>query len=115
MGMAPDHHPKKVRGLGLPGTSFFRRFQHLGKLADLDESIRFQRQAINLAIEGHPDKPASRQPRNFSCQFQCLRELTDLNGAVVALQQVVNLVPNTYPDRSGYSTSEFTAVIGSRA
>ena len=40
------------------GNFSLHQFQRLGVIADLDETITSQQQAIRLTPDGHPHKPA---------------------------------------------------------
>ena len=56
--LTPDGHPDKPAYLNNLGNSFQSRFERLGDIADLDEAITAQQQAVRLTPDGHPDKPA---------------------------------------------------------
>ena len=77
------------------------RFERLGDIADLDEAITAQRQAVCLTPDGHPDKSLFLQNLGNCClcRFQRLDDLSDLGEAMTAQQQALRLTPDGHPDK----------------
>jgi hypothetical protein len=54
--LAPDGHPKKPSRINDLGVSLTHRFESLGSLNDLNESILRKEDAVQLTPDGHPHK-----------------------------------------------------------
>jgi len=102
--LTPDAHPNKPAGLTNLGTSFLRRFERLGDLADLDEAITAKQQAVHLTPDGHLDKPArlNNLGISFICQFERFGDLASIDEAITATQQAVRLTPDDHPNKTTY-------------
>ncbi|KAJ7931084.1 CHAT domain-containing protein [Mycena leptocephala] len=61
------------------GTSLFRRFEQLGDLTDINNSVLMNEHAVQLTPDGHPDKPAilSNLGNLLSHRFEQLQDPQD--------------------------------------
>jgi hypothetical protein len=68
-----------------------------GDIADLDEVITAQQQAVRLAPDGHPDKPGSLNTLriSFRSRLEPVGDIADLDEAITVNQQAVRLIPNS--------------------
>jgi hypothetical protein len=82
---------------------FQNRFTRLGNLADLDEAITAQQQAVRLTPDDHPAKLGRLNSLgiSFRSRFRRQGNLVDLNEAIMAQQQAVCLTPDDHPDKPG--------------
>ena len=62
-----------------------RRFERLGELNDLNESILMCQEVVQLTPHGHPNKPSrlSNLGHALLTRFTRLEELSDLNESVL--------------------------------
>ncbi|KAG6372542.1 hypothetical protein JVT61DRAFT_7651 [Boletus reticuloceps] len=98
------HRPNKAKYLNNLGSSFGMRFERLGELKDLEETISTLRDAVALYPHGHPDKPDCLGNLGLSIQlrFDRLGQLSDLEDSISTLREVVNLIPYGHTDRPRY-------------
>ncbi|KAJ7467583.1 TPR-like protein [Mycena latifolia] len=83
------------------GQALRCRFERLGKLTDLNESVSKLEAAVSLTPEGHPAKPSllSNLGNSLWSRFKQLGDLTDLNESVSKLEAAVSLTPEGHPDK----------------
>jgi len=85
------------------GVQSLTRFQRLGRMADLEQSIIYLRGALELRPPGHRDRSAS--PNNLagalSTRFGQLGQIADLEQSIVYHRDDLELCPPWHPDRSG--------------
>ncbi|KAJ7483226.1 hypothetical protein FB451DRAFT_102346 [Mycena latifolia] len=99
--LTPDGRPDMPSLLGNLGNSLLTRFERLGDLTDLNESVTTLKVAVNLTPEGHPVAPS--RPENLGNSllrlFERLGDLRDLNQAVAKFEATAKLTPDGHPDR----------------
>jgi len=76
-------------------------------MADLDEAIMAQQQAVHLAPNGHPEKLSclNNLGISFQSRFERLGDLAYLGEAITAMQQAVHLTSDGRPDKPGRPNS----------
>ena len=79
--------------------AFYDRFKQLGRMEDLEEAIRCQRQALALRP---PDRSMSLNILAFflRTRFKHLGRMEDLEEAITCDRQALALRPHGHPDRS---------------
>ena len=77
------------------------RFDQLGKLEDLEESITCHRQALALRLQDHPHHSTSLKnlATAVSTRFKQLGRMEDLEEAITSHRQALAL-PQGHPGRS---------------
>jgi hypothetical protein len=67
-----------------PAALIRSRYERLGELSDLEESISNLRKAVELTHDGHPDQPGYLSNLGISQRrrFERLSELADLEDAI---------------------------------
>ncbi|THU95148.1 TPR-like protein [Dendrothele bispora CBS 962.96] len=100
--LTPDDHADKAGQLNNLGTAFFRRFERLGKLKDIENAIHVMQQAIDLTPDGHADKAGqlSNLGSAFFRRFERLGKLKDIENAIHVMRQAVNLTPDGHADKA---------------
>ncbi|KAI0088779.1 CHAT domain-containing protein [Irpex rosettiformis] len=110
----PFYHSSKPEALHMVGVALQTRFEHLGKLRDLDTVITVQRVAAELTLDGDPLKAASLSSLGSAQKdrFQRFGDTKDLEMAVSNLRRAVDLTPHGDPGRlsrlNNYSISLHT-------
>ncbi|KAJ7914624.1 hypothetical protein B0H13DRAFT_1872748 [Mycena leptocephala] len=92
--------PEWLRSLG---NSLLARFELLGDLSDLNESMSKMEDAVHLTPDGHTDKPR-RLNSLGSCllvRFERLGDLCDLNESISKMEDAVRLTPDGHTDKPG--------------
>ncbi|KAJ7226877.1 hypothetical protein GGX14DRAFT_555471 [Mycena pura] len=86
-----------------PRKCILKRFEQIGQLADLEESIAFHRQALELFLGSHPNRSISLNnlASALSTQFQQTGQLADLEESIAFHRQALELRPGSHPKRSG--------------
>ncbi|KAF8132951.1 TPR-like protein [Boletus edulis] len=78
------------------------RYNQLGAMADLDEVIVLDREALELCPQGHPDRSMSLN--NLAIRlwthYNQLGAMVDLDEAIVLDREALELRPQGHPDRS---------------
>ncbi|KAJ7245568.1 CHAT domain-containing protein [Mycena rebaudengoi] len=99
--LTPDGHPNKPSLLNTLGNSLSRRFEQLGDLNDLNQSVLRLEASVTLTPDGHPDKPSRLNDlgNSRSRRFKQLGDLNDLTQSVSRLEAAVTLAPNGNPDK----------------
>ncbi|KZP27700.1 hypothetical protein FIBSPDRAFT_1040008 [Athelia psychrophila] len=102
--LTPDGHPNKPAYLSNLGSGYRTRFERLGDLADLENSIASHQQAGALTPDGHPNKPAyiSKLGSGYLTRFEGLGNLVDLENSIASHQKAVALTPDGHPDKPAY-------------
>ena len=77
------------------------RFEHLGELSDIEDTISKHMDAVDLTPDGHPKKPARLNSPGicFKVQFERLGDLSDLQDAISKHKDAVDLTPYGHPDK----------------
>jgi hypothetical protein len=96
------------------GVSLLYRFEQLGDLDDLTDSLLKHQDAIHLTPDGHPDKYLMLSNLGISlyCQFQQLGELNDLNKSISIQADAICLIPEDHPDKAGILYNFGNALLG---
>ncbi|THU88541.1 TPR-like protein [Dendrothele bispora CBS 962.96] len=99
--LTPDGHTEKAKSLSILGNAFSYRFEHLGKLEDIENAILVKRQAVDLTPDGNADKAAWLNDigKAFLSRFEHLGELGDMENAILVNQQAVDLTPDDHPHK----------------
>ncbi|KZP20335.1 hypothetical protein FIBSPDRAFT_1044972 [Athelia psychrophila] len=86
------------------GGGYYARFERLADLADLENAITMEQQALALTPDGHPDKPARLTALGFSydTRFERLGDLADIENAITAEMQALALTQDGHPDKPGH-------------
>ncbi|THU78368.1 hypothetical protein K435DRAFT_811616, partial [Dendrothele bispora CBS 962.96] len=86
------------------GTAFFRRFECLGELKDLENAIDVKQQAVDLTPDGHDDRAGrlNNLGSAFQSRFERLGELKDIENAV-------DLTPDGHADKAALLNNLGTA------
>jgi CHAT domain len=79
--------------LGYLGMAQWRRYEHLGELADIEASITNIKKSIQLAPDGFSRKPLYFKQLGYShrARYQCLGELKDIEACISHLQMSFQL------------------------
>ncbi|KAJ6599666.1 CHAT domain-containing protein [Mycena sp. CBHHK59/15] len=98
--LTPDGHPDKPSRLNNLGGSLFRRFERLGELDDLNQSLSRFEAAVALTPDGHPDKPGwlNNLGNSLLSRFEHLGDLNDLDQSILREEAAVALTPDGHPD-----------------
>ncbi|KAJ7452638.1 hypothetical protein FB451DRAFT_1565910 [Mycena latifolia] len=72
------------------------RFERLGNLSDIDESVLMATQAVEFTPDSDLNKPVHLNSLGNSllCRFERLADLDDINKSVLVFQQAVTLTPD---------------------
>ncbi|KAF8185227.1 CHAT domain-containing protein [Mycena galopus ATCC 62051] len=83
------------------GRSLIGRFERLGDLDDLNQSVLKYAAAIALTPDGHPGKPSYLNNLGTSLvrRFERLGDINDLKQSVLRLEAAVTLTPDGYSDK----------------
>ncbi|KDQ54437.1 hypothetical protein JAAARDRAFT_112935, partial [Jaapia argillacea MUCL 33604] len=83
-----------------------RRFECLGNITNIDNSIRLREDAVQLTPDDHPDKAdhLNNLGAAFLCRFECLGNITDMDNSIRVREEAdaVRLTPNSHPDKPGH-------------
>ena len=87
--------------------SFRHKFERLGDVADLNEAISAQQQALHLTPDDDPHQPMHLHNlgHSFQSRFERLGDLVNLDEAITAQRQAVRLTPDDHPDRPEFLDS----------
>ncbi|KAJ7199761.1 CHAT domain-containing protein [Mycena pura] len=93
--------PGNATYLGDLGWVLRNRFEQLGDLNDLNESISKLKDAVHQIPDAHPDKPVSLNKLGVALQsrFERLGGLTDLKEGISKLEDAVHLIPDGHPNK----------------
>ncbi|KAF8157609.1 CHAT domain-containing protein [Mycena galopus ATCC 62051] len=92
----------RFEGLSNLASALSTRFEQTGQLADLEESIAFHREALELRPGSHPDRSSSLNnlANALSTRFEQNGQLADLEESIGFYQEALELMPRSHPDRS---------------
>ena len=92
--------------------ALYDRFQQLGGIEYLEESITYYRQRFNLCPTGDPNRPASLNylATAVFTRFEQLGRIEDLEEAITCHRQAFALLPHGHPNRSYSLTNLATAM-----
>ncbi|KAJ7040492.1 hypothetical protein C8F04DRAFT_237798 [Mycena alexandri] len=92
--------------------ALLRRFEQTGQLRDLEESIAFHRQTLELRPESHPDRSSSLSnlATALEIRFEQTGQMADLEESITFHQQALELRPGSHPDRSNSLSKLATAL-----
>ncbi|KIJ43564.1 hypothetical protein M422DRAFT_169773 [Sphaerobolus stellatus SS14] len=79
-----------------------RQFEQHGDMTDLNQSVLKFQEAVQLAPNGHPDKPSLLNSLGnlLARRFEQLGDMTDLNQSVLKFQEAaVQLTPDDHPNK----------------
>ncbi|KDQ49312.1 hypothetical protein JAAARDRAFT_200953 [Jaapia argillacea MUCL 33604] len=99
--LTPDGHPNKPHCLSSLGGSLHRRFECLGNITDINNSIRVGEDAVRLTPDSHPRKPHCLDNLSGSLllRFQHFGKFTDINNSIRMQEDAVRLIPDGHPDK----------------
>ncbi|KAJ7124221.1 CHAT domain-containing protein [Mycena epipterygia] len=80
------------------GVALRHRFEQLGNVEDLKESVRMARQAVELTLDDDPDKHGwmNNLGTSLRLRFEHLADLRDIDESVMMLQQSAELIPDSH-------------------
>ncbi|KAG8702823.1 hypothetical protein FRC08_003222 [Ceratobasidium sp. 394] len=115
MSLTPDGHPRKAEMLDQLAESHHRRFNHLGELVDLEESINFHSQAIALTPGTHSSRPTRLNNLGMShySRYERFGELKDLSAAIACHSEAVSLISDKHLRRLRW-LSDLGLLLGTR-
>ena len=95
-GLTPDGHPFKPSRLHYLGSSLVHRFNSLGDLSDVNQSVAVFEEALGLTADGHPDKPSSSSQfckvgNSLLRRFERFGDLSDINKSILKQEQALGL------------------------
>ncbi|KAJ7258706.1 TPR-like protein [Mycena rebaudengoi] len=95
--ISTNGHPDKPSLLNNLGNSLLGRFERLGGLDDLNQSVLRFEAAVTLTPDGHPSKPSllNNLGNSLLGRFERLGGLDDLNQ----FEAAVTLTPDGHPDK----------------
>ena len=78
------------------------RYDQLGAVADLEEAIVLNREALERRPQGHPDRSSllNHLALSLSTRYNQLAAVADLEEAIVLDREVLELCPQGHPGRS---------------
>ncbi|KAH8822467.1 TPR-like protein [Flagelloscypha sp. PMI_526] len=90
-----------INSLGQEGIYALEQFQADGQVADLDTALEKLGQAVDLAPDGHPDKPMYLNNCGIShhTRFRRCGEVIDIDKAIKFMHQAVELTHDGHPDK----------------
>ncbi|KAJ7090654.1 CHAT domain-containing protein [Mycena epipterygia] len=99
--LTPDGHPAKPSRLNNLGISLLHRFERLGGLDDLNQSVLRLETAVTLTPDDHPDKSSWLNSLGSSLlsRFKRIGGLDDLNQSVLRLEAALTLTLDGHPDK----------------
>ncbi|KAJ7128032.1 CHAT domain-containing protein [Mycena epipterygia] len=102
-----DSHPNKPSSLNNLGISLRSRFERLGDLDDLNQSVLRFEAAVTLTPDGHPKKPSclNNLGNSLLSRFERLGSLDDLNQSVLRFESTITLIPDDHPDKPSWLNS----------
>ncbi|KAI0319870.1 CHAT domain-containing protein [Amylostereum chailletii] len=86
------------------GIFFSQRFEDQGSRLDIQTAIDAERRAVELPLEGLPDRPTRLNNLGISLQMQFERfgDLVDMDSAITAQRQAADLTPGSHPNKAMY-------------
>lgn len=104
-GLIPDNHiAMKAMCRNILVSALGDRFDHRGKLADLDESISILNETILRGPGGYPEQARSLNILGHCLQqrFERLGDIDDINRAVVRQEQSISMSPTNSDSHPGW-------------
>ncbi|KAJ7261501.1 CHAT domain-containing protein [Mycena rebaudengoi] len=110
----PDGHPNKPLQLNGLGNSLRRRFERLGGLDDLNQSVLSYEAAVTLTPNSHPDKPSLLNGIGNSLfrRFERLGGLDDLNQSISRFEAAVTLTADSHLVKPSLLSNLGNALLG---
>ncbi|KAJ7448639.1 TPR-like protein [Mycena galericulata] len=86
------------------GRALQRRFERLGSLLDINQSVVLLKAAVDHTLQGEPHEPAwlNDLGNSLLSRFERLGDLDDLNQSVLRLEAAVFLTPEGQPDKPSW-------------
>ncbi|KAH8822468.1 TPR-like protein [Flagelloscypha sp. PMI_526] len=86
------------------GNAHTRRFESFGEIINIHRAIDLQRQAVNLTLDGHRDKPMylSSLGNSQMRRFECLGEIADIAVAIESHHCAVSLTSDGHLNKPNY-------------
>jgi tetratricopeptide (TPR) repeat protein len=83
-------------------TNITETMSSFGQLADIEESVGFHRQVLELRLGSHPDRSTSLNnlANVLSTRFEQTRQLADLEESIGFHREALELYPGSHPDQS---------------
>ncbi|PVF93861.1 hypothetical protein CPB86DRAFT_818481 [Serendipita vermifera] len=100
--MMPESHPELYTILSNLGSFLMRRFELLGRKADMNSGIERLEMAAGLTPDIHKPTSLNNLGTSLQTRFEQLGNLADLESAITALQSTVNLTPDGHPKKPMY-------------
>jgi tetratricopeptide (TPR) repeat protein len=99
--MATEDDERMPEILGYLGVLLRLRFERLGNVADIDDSIALSRRSVNLMPKNDPDRvnELANLGNSLMRRFERFGDITDIDKAITSLQAVVDLAPKDDADR----------------
>ena len=111
MNLCPTGDPNRSDTLNDLAIAVSTRFEQLGGMENLEESITYHRQALALRPHGHPDRPSSLDNLAYamSTRFQQFGRMENLEEAITCHRQALAVLPPdcSYP-RHNLAIAVFT-------
>jgi hypothetical protein len=91
------------------------RYDRRGAARDFEEAIVLDREALDLCLQGHPDRgiPLNNLAVRLYTRYKQIGALEDLNEALFLIRKVLHLFPQGHPDR-GISLCNLAAYLCAR-
>ncbi|KAJ7651899.1 CHAT domain-containing protein [Mycena rosella] len=94
---------ERASGLASLGTSLLVRFERLGNLDNLNESIQVSGEAVTMCSSDDVQRKSSYLnglANSFRRRFQHLGNMNDLDQAILAAKQAITFLPHGHPSRA---------------
>ncbi|KAJ7110498.1 hypothetical protein C8R44DRAFT_742976 [Mycena epipterygia] len=106
--------PKPVIYLADLGNCLQDRFERLGSLPDINQSVVMLEAAVVRTPDGHPDMPVMLSNLGVSLQhrFERLGDLSDLNKSIMMFEDAVQLTPDGHPGMPGRLNNFGNSLLG---
>ncbi|QRV96044.1 CHAT domain protein [Ceratobasidium sp. AG-Ba] len=88
-----EGHPDQLGYLNDLGNAWYRRFERLGELVDIDQAIGYQSRAVKLTPDGDTQRPGRliNLGNSWQRRFERLGETGDINQAIECMSQALEL------------------------
>ncbi|KAJ7454490.1 TPR-like protein [Mycena latifolia] len=99
--LTSDGDPEKSSRLITLGCSLLERFEQLGELADINQSVAMFKTMIECAPQEYPHKAVlfNNLAQSLFRRFERLGDLTDIDQSVAMFDAAVGLTPDNNPDK----------------
>jgi hypothetical protein len=73
------------------GTALLSRFDQMGVVDDIHNSVLMLEDTVRLTPDGHPDKPSllNNLSTSLARSFECLGNLSDINKSILMFEEAV--------------------------